>query len=62
MSTSSGSKREIRLRIPARHDVWRQASANWLAGLRVRELIDLAEAEEMAADMAIGLAKRAYRL
>ena len=48
--------------IPARHDVWRRASANWLAGLVVRDLIGQAEAMEMAADMAIGLAKRAYRL
>jgi glucuronate isomerase len=48
--------------IPARHDVWRRASANWLAGLVARELIEQAEAMEMAADMAIGLAKRAYRL
>jgi glucuronate isomerase len=48
--------------IPARHDVWRRASANWLAGLVVRELIEQAEAVELAADMAIGLAQRAYRL
>ena len=48
--------------VPARHDVWRRASANWLAGLVVRELIAQAEAMEMAADMASGLAKRAYRL
>jgi len=48
--------------IPARHDVWRRASANWLAGLVVRGLIDQAEATEMASDMANGLAKRAYKL
>ncbi len=48
--------------IPARHDVWRRASANWLAGLVVRGLIDRAEAAEMAPDMANGLAKRAYKL
>jgi glucuronate isomerase len=48
--------------IPARHDLWRRASANWLAGLVVRHLLDLDEAEEMALDMAAGLARRAYRL
>ncbi len=48
--------------IPARHDVWRRASANWLAGLVVRGLIDQAEAAEMAPDMANGLARRAYKL
>lgn len=42
--------------IPARHDVWRHASANWLAGLVVRGLIDQAEVAEMAPDMANGLA------
>jgi glucuronate isomerase len=41
--------------IAARHDVWRRASANWLAGFVLRELIE-------PADMAVGLARRAYRL
>ncbi|HPD40620.1 MAG TPA: glucuronate isomerase [Anaerolineae bacterium] len=50
------------LSIPARHDVWRRASANWLAGLQVRGIIDREEAESMAADLAVGLAKKAYRL
>lgn len=48
--------------IPARHDVWRRASANWLAGLVVRGLIDPADALEMAPDMANGLARRTYKL
>lgn len=48
--------------IPARHDVWRRASANWLAGLVVRGIIDEAEATEMAPDMANGLARRVYQL
>ncbi|MBN1136906.1 MAG: glucuronate isomerase [Anaerolineae bacterium] len=48
--------------IPARHDVWRRASANWLAGLVVRGLIDMVDAAEMAPDMANGLARRTYRL
>jgi glucuronate isomerase len=48
--------------IPARHDVWRRASANWLAGLVVRGLIDMEDAAEMALDMANGLARRTYKL
>lgn len=48
--------------IPARHDVWRRASANWLAGLVVRGLIDLDDAAEMAPDMANGLARRTFKL
>ena len=48
--------------IPARHDVWRRAAANWLAGLVVRGMIDDGEAEEMARDLAYGLAKKAYKL
>jgi glucuronate isomerase len=48
--------------IPARHDFWRRASANWLGGLVVRGLIDMADAGEMALEMANGLARRTYRL
>ena len=48
--------------IPARHDVWRRASANWLAGLVVRHIIDMDDAREMIGELAIGLAKRAYKL
>jgi len=48
--------------IPARHDVWRRASANWLAGLVVRYIIDENDANEMIQDMAVGLARRAYKL
>ncbi len=48
--------------IPARHDVWRRASANWLAGLVVRGLIDETDAAEMAVDMANGLGRRAFKL
>jgi glucuronate isomerase len=50
------------LSIPARHDVWRRVSANWLAGLVVRGIVDAEAAEQMATDMAVGLARRAYRL
>ena len=48
--------------IPVRHDVWRRSSANWLAGLVVRGIVDRSEAGAMAHDMAYGLARRAYRL
>ena len=48
--------------IPARHDIWRRASANWLAGLVVRSMIDLDDAREMVVDLAYGLAKRSYHL
>jgi glucuronate isomerase len=47
--------------IPARHDVWRRASANWLAGLVVRGVVDSEDAHEMASELAYGLAKQAYR-
>jgi glucuronate isomerase len=50
------------LSIPARHDVWRRASANWLAGLVARHIVSLTDARQMAYEMAYGLAKRAYRL
>lgn len=48
--------------IPARHDVWRRASADWLAGLVVRGIIDDSDASDMIHDMAYNLAKKAYRL
>jgi glucuronate isomerase len=48
--------------IPARHDVWRRASANWLAGLVVRHIVDIDDANEMIQELAVGLAKRAYKL
>ena len=48
--------------IPARHDVWRRVTSNWLAGMVVKGLIDLADALEMAQDTSYRLAKRAYRL
>jgi len=47
--------------IPVRHDLWRRAAANWLAGLQVRHIIDDEDAAEMAHEMAYGLAKRAYK-
>ena len=35
------------LSIPARHDVWRRASADWVAGLMVRGIVDEEDAYEM---------------
>jgi glucuronate isomerase len=48
--------------IPARHDLWRRAAANWIAGLVVRGIADMDDAETMIHDCAYSLAKRAYNL
>ena len=48
--------------IPARHDLWRRISANWIAGLVVRGIVDIEDANEMISDMAYRLAKKAYKL
>ncbi len=48
--------------IPSRHDVWRRASANWLAGLVTRDIVDLDDAADMMHALAYGLAKSAYKL
>lgn len=48
--------------IPARHDVWRRAAADWLAELVLRQIIDEEDATEMVVDMAYGLAKKTYKL
>ncbi len=48
--------------IPARHDLWRRVSANWIAGLVVRGSVDMDDAREMVQDVAYRLAKRAYKL
>jgi glucuronate isomerase len=48
--------------IPARHDIWRRASAEWVGGLLTRGIVDEEDAHAMMYDLAYGLAKRAYRL
>ncbi|TET48868.1 MAG: glucuronate isomerase [Anaerolineales bacterium] len=48
--------------IPARHDVWRRASADWVAGLVVRGIVDTDDAQEMMLDLAYRLSRRAYGL
>ena len=47
--------------IPARHDLARRVDADWIAGLVVRGIVDITDAEEMAHDLAYRLARRAYR-
>ena len=47
--------------IPARHDLARRVDANWLAGMVVRGIVDLSDAEVMIQDTAYRLAKRAYK-
>lgn len=47
--------------IPARHDLARRVDADWIAGLVVRGIVDMTDAEEMAQDLAYRLARRAYK-
>jgi glucuronate isomerase len=47
--------------IPARHDLSRRVDAGFLAELVSEHIIELDEAEEMAADLAYHLARRTYR-
>jgi glucuronate isomerase len=48
--------------IPARHDVWRRVTSDWLAGMVVTGVLDEEDARKMAYEFAYGLARRAYRL
>ena len=48
--------------IPARHDVWRRVSADWLAGLVVQGIVDEDDAREMVLDLAYRLAQQTYKL
>ena len=48
--------------IPARHDVWRRVSCNWLAGECLKHIIDEEDAAVMAKALAYDLAKTAYNL
>jgi glucuronate isomerase len=47
--------------IPARHDLARRVDANWIAGLVVRGIVDMDDAQEMIHDAAYRLAKKAYK-
>lgn len=48
--------------IPARHDLWRRAACDWVAGLLVRHIIDETDAHQMARALSYDLAKSAYKL
>ena len=48
--------------IPARHDVARRVDCGYLAELVITHRIEEDEAAELAADLAYGLAKKAYKL
>jgi glucuronate isomerase len=47
--------------IPARHDLWRRVTSNWVAGLVVQGIVDTDDAEQMVMDLAYRLVRRAYR-
>ena len=48
--------------IPARHDVWRRVTCDWLAERLTTGTIDEEDAREMAREFAYDLARRAYNL
>ncbi|MCS7054867.1 MAG: glucuronate isomerase [Thermoflexales bacterium] len=48
--------------IPARHDLWRRAACDWLAGLVTRHIVDEDDAFAMARALAYDLAKLTYSL
>jgi glucuronate isomerase len=48
--------------IPARHDLWRRAAANWVASLLGRGIVDEEDAQAMVHAMAYDLARQAYKL
>jgi glucuronate isomerase len=48
--------------ILVRHDLWRRAACDWVAGLLLRHIIDEQDAQEMVHALAYDLAKNAYKL
>jgi len=48
--------------IPARHDLWRRAACDWVAGLLLRHIVDEADAHQMVHALSYSLAKKAYKL
>ena len=48
--------------IPARHDVWRRVTCDWLAGTVATGVVGEEDARDMARELAHGLARRAYGL
>jgi glucuronate isomerase len=47
--------------IPARHDIWRRVSANWIADLVARGIVGREDGRSMVREAAYTLAKRTYR-
>ncbi len=58
LNTNAGSL----LTLPSQHDIWRRASANWLASLVVHGLVDLENAYEIIYSLAYSQVKSSYRL
>ena len=50
------------LTLPARHDLWRRAVANWLGDLVARHVISASEAQNQAYEMTYNLAKKTYKM
>ncbi len=50
------------LTLPSQHDIWRRASANWLAGLVVNGLVDLENAYQMIYALAYSQVKSTYKI
>jgi len=50
------------LTIPARHDLWRRAVANWLGDLVARHVISKPEAQNQANELTYNLAKKTYNM
>jgi glucuronate isomerase len=48
--------------IPARHDVWRRVTCDWIAGMVVTGVVGEEDACDMAREFSYGLARRAYGL
>jgi glucuronate isomerase len=48
--------------IPARHDLWRRVCCDWLAGLVLTGRLSECDAHRLARELAVELARRAYRL
>jgi glucuronate isomerase len=50
------------LTLPARHDFWRRAVANWLGGLVARHVISKSEGQNLAYELTYNLAKKTYNM
>jgi len=48
--------------LPVRHDLWRRRTCGWLAGKVASGIVDEADVPRLAEELAVGLARRAYRL